>query len=197
MIRRLFFELKYLLGWTPWDTGISPPELMTFLENHEPGRALDIGCGTGTNLITMAQHGWQVTGVDFSSRAIRQAQRKAQLAGVQIQLIHDDVTTFNNIPGTYDLALDLGCFHSLSVGEQTRYASNVNHFINPGGTYLLYAWLSGGLYEFFSEGMKKSNRFPSQELITRLFAPHFELISIEHGIDHQRTSAWFTFRRRD
>jgi cyclopropane fatty-acyl-phospholipid synthase-like methyltransferase len=189
MIRRLFFELKYILGWTPWDTGISPPELMNFLENHEPGRALDIGCGTGTNLITMAQHGWQVTGVDFSSRAIRQAQRKAQKAGLQIQLIRDDVSSFDNITGTFDLALDIGCLHSLSREEQTRYASNLNRFIKPGGTYLLYAWLS--------EGMKKANSYPSQNVITRLFDPHFELISIEHGTDRRRPSAWFTFRRKD
>jgi cyclopropane fatty-acyl-phospholipid synthase-like methyltransferase len=189
MIRRLFFELKYLLGRTPWDTGISPPELIAFLENHEPGRALDIGCGTGTNLITIAQHGWQVTGVDFSSRAIRQAQRKAQKASIQIQLIRDDVTSFNKITGTFDLVLDLGCFHSLSQKEQTRYASNLNRFIKPGGTYLLYAWLS--------KGKKKPDSFPSQEVITWLFAPHFELTSVEHGTDHRRASAWFTFLRRD
>ena len=189
MIRRLLFELMYLLGRTPWDTGISPPELTAFLENHEPGRALDIGCGTGTNLITMAQHGWQVTGVDFSSRAIHRAQRKANAAGLQIQLIHDDVSSFDNITGTFDLALDLGCFHSFSQEERTRYASNLNRFIKPGGTYLLYAWLS--------EDTRKSNRYPSQEVITQLFSHHFELTSIEHGTDRQRTSAWFMFRRRD
>jgi cyclopropane fatty-acyl-phospholipid synthase-like methyltransferase len=162
---------------------------MAFLEKHEPGRALDIGCGTGTNLITMAQHGWLVTGVDFSNLAILQAQRKARIAGFQIQLFRDDVTTFSNITGTFDLALDLGCFHSLSWEEQTRYVSNLKRFINPGGTYLLYTWLSGG--------MRKPNRFPSQEVITRLFDPHFELTSVEHGTDRRWTSAWFTFQRRD
>ena len=188
MIRRLLFELMYILGRTPWDTEISPPELISFLKNNEPGRALDIGCGTGTNLITMAQHGWQVTGVDISSQAIRRAQRKAQSAGLQIQLIRDDVSTFDSIAGTFDLVLDLGCFHSLSQEARTRYASNLNRFINPGGTFLLYAWLS--------EDTKKANGHPSQEVITRLFAQHFELTSIEHGTDRHRISAWFTFRRK-
>lgn len=189
MIRRLIFELMYLLGRTPWDTGISPPELMAFFENHEPGRALDIGCGTGTNLITMAQHGWQVTGVDISSRAIRRAQRKAQAAGLQIQLIQGDVSSFHNITGKFDLALDIGCFHSLSQEDRSRYASNLNRFINPGGTFLLYAWLP--------DDTKKANAYPSQEVITRLFNQHFELTSIEHGTYRQRTSAWFTFQRKD
>jgi cyclopropane fatty-acyl-phospholipid synthase-like methyltransferase len=179
----------YLLRRTPWDTGTSPPELITFLENHEPGRALDIGCGTGTNLITMARRGWQVIGVDISSRAIQLAQRKAQATGLQIQLIRDDVSSFDNITGTFDLALDLGCFHSLSRQEQIRYASNLNHFIKPGGTFLLYTWLS--------EDTKNASNRPSQEVIIRLFAQHFELTSIQHGTDRQRTSAWFTFRRKD
>ncbi len=189
MIQRLIFEFLYLLGRTPWDTEISPPELLTFLENHEPGRALDIGCGTGTNLITMAQRGWQVTGVDVSREAIRRAQRKARAAGLQLQLIRDDVSTLGNITGTFDLALDIGCFHSLPHGKRTDYAFNLNRLIKPGGTFLLYTWLS--------EGAKKGNGYPSQETITRLFVQHFELTSIEHGTDRQRSSAWFTFRRKD
>ena len=66
MFRRIYFNLLYLFTRPPWDTGVSPPELYDFIENHEPGRAIDIGCGTGTNVITLAQAGWQVTGVDFA-----------------------------------------------------------------------------------------------------------------------------------
>lgn len=83
MISRLIFELWYLLGRAPWDTGISPPELMAFSESHPPGRALDLGCGTGTNLATMAQLGWQATGEDVSGRALFQARYKARMADVQ------------------------------------------------------------------------------------------------------------------
>ena len=42
----------------------------------EPGRALDLGCGTGTNAIWLAQHGWTAVGVDFSALAIESARRK-------------------------------------------------------------------------------------------------------------------------
>ena len=61
--RRWLFNLWYFQR-PPWDSGISPPELMEFIRSSQPGRALDLGCGTGTNIITLAKNGWQVTGVE-------------------------------------------------------------------------------------------------------------------------------------
>ena len=57
MIHRLLFELRYLLGFAPWDTGVSPPELIRLIDTHSAGHALHIGCGTGTNAITLAERG--------------------------------------------------------------------------------------------------------------------------------------------
>src|SRR5688500_14230632 len=70
------YERAYRRGKTPWDTGIPPPELVEVIEGPnalEPGRALDLGCGTGTNAMYLAQHGWTAVGVDFSSHAIESA----------------------------------------------------------------------------------------------------------------------------
>src|SRR5574342_1242280 len=118
LLRRLTFNLWYYSS-PPWDPGISPPELIDFIEKHpltssgQARRAIDIGCGTGTNVITLAQAGWQVTGVDFVPRAIRMAKGKARKAGVEVELLVRDVTDLKGITGPFDLALDIGCFHSL------------------------------------------------------------------------------------
>lgn len=45
----------------------------------QPGRALDLGCGTGANVIGLAQRGWEVTGVDWAKTAIEPGQDAAAL----------------------------------------------------------------------------------------------------------------------
>src|SRR5947208_372149 len=84
-ISNLMFRAMYRFGFKPWDSGIPPPELKELIEGPQartPGKALDLGCGTGTNTMYMAQHGWDVTGIDFVSTAIAAARKKMQAANV-------------------------------------------------------------------------------------------------------------------
>ena len=188
MIRRLFFELRYLLGMAPWDTGISPPELMGFLETHPAGRALDIGCGTGTNALTLADHGWQVTGIDFSFQAIAKARRKAHRRSLEVEFIQGQVTTLENLTGPYDLCLDIGCYHSLPPTAHDGYFQRLSELLRTGGTYLLYTFLS-------AEGTV-SPIWPTEIRLRGLAGKVFDVLSVEYGSHRHRPSAWFTFQRK-
>ena len=75
--RGRYFERAYRRGRAPWDTGVTPPEVVEEVSAMQPGRALDVGCGTGTNVLWLAQHGWTAIGVDRSATAIESARRKA------------------------------------------------------------------------------------------------------------------------
>jgi cyclopropane fatty-acyl-phospholipid synthase-like methyltransferase len=140
MLRKLFFNLAYL-HHPVWDTGVSPQELLDFIDTHPAGRALDMGCGTGTNVVTLAKHGWKVTGVDFTPRAIRQAKQKARLSGVQVTLRRDDVTRLPGLSGEFDLILDMGCYHSLSEDSHRAYLDNIDRLLASDGTLLLYMFI--------------------------------------------------------
>src|SRR5271157_1705061 len=111
-LRRINFNFWYF-SRPPWDSGISPPELFDFISKHPAGRAIDLGCGTGTNIITLAQYGWQVVGIDFAPRAIQIAKRKIKNSNIQAGLRVSDATQLNGIDGPFDLALDMGCFHGI------------------------------------------------------------------------------------
>lgn len=136
--RRLQFNLRYL-GSPSWDTGISPPELFEVIEGKVPGRALDLGCGTGTNLLTMAKLGWEVTGVDLARLSVIKARRKCRKAHVSAEVFQGDVTV-ERLPGRhFDLILDIGCFHNLSPEGRVRYQQNLQRWLVLDGIYLIYA----------------------------------------------------------
>ncbi len=185
-IRHLYFKLLYLRE-PPWDTQVSPPELLDFIAQHPPGRALDLGCGTGTNVITLAQHGWLVTGVDYIGRALRQAKEKARRAGVKADFLLGDVTKLEKITGFFDLILDIGCFHSLNNKEKEAYVQNLERLTNPDSYYMLYGFLQVG--DGNGPGLRIS------DLIA--FETIFDQVRKEEGLDRGRKpSVWLTYMRK-
>ncbi|MBN2257132.1 MAG: class I SAM-dependent methyltransferase [Anaerolineaceae bacterium] len=138
VIKKLTYALCYL-GHPPWDTGVSPPELLAFIHSHPPGRALDMGCGTGTNLVTLEQHGWQVSGIDFSGYAVKRALKRMSLLNLKGQVWKGDVSRQLPVEGFFDLILDIGCYHGLSPAERLGYRENLEIHLAPGGSFLIYA----------------------------------------------------------
>src|ERR1700737_3604541 len=143
-----FFRAAYLLGFKPWDTGVPPPELVSVVEGEDrfaPGKALDLGCGTGTNSIYLAQHGWEVTGIDFVPRAIKAARRKAAAAGVSPRFIVGDGTRLSElgVGSGYALLLDLGCFHSIPDTGRDAYVRGATEAALPGAVILLFCAARG------------------------------------------------------
>ena len=188
MARKIFFAFQYLLNNPPWDTGITPPEVYQFLEENSPGIALDLGCGTGTNALTIADCGWKVTGIDYVPKAIRIARRKARQAGLadRVKFQVGDVLDLNSLEGKHDLVLDIGCFHSFSGMDIDRYARKVLNSLSPGGSLLLYAHLKKD---------PGSSHGASEEDINVL-GKFLTLIQRQDGDEGaSRPSAWFHFQK--
>ena len=187
LLRRLQFQYWYF-SQPPWDTGISPPELLEFIRDHQPGRALDMGCGTGTNVITLAKAGWQVTGADFAPRAIKLAKQKIKNADIQATVTVNDATKLNGITGPFDFVLDLGCFHGISKDGQGRYLKQLDHVLAPNGFWLMYG--------FFKPDPLHSG--PGlDEAGLNLISTRLTLLARRDGHDDKRnrTSAWFLYQK--
>ncbi|NWF64022.1 MAG: class I SAM-dependent methyltransferase [Chloroflexi bacterium] len=185
LLRQLKFELAYLLGNAPWDSGISPPELYDFIAHHPPGRALDIGCGTGTNIITLANAGWPAEGFDFATSAVKIAKHKIKKAGVAANVFTDDATQMKNAHPPYDLALDLGCFHGIE--NKADYLAQLNRILAPGGFWLMYGFLKQEAAPI-TPGLVNSDL----NLIQR---HNLTLVSRKDGWDRrERPSAWLLWQ---
>ncbi|NIN65924.1 MAG: methyltransferase domain-containing protein, partial [Anaerolineae bacterium] len=83
-MNKRFYEFGYRYFRMPWELG-PREELVGLVESGRiaPCRAIDLGCGTGSNAIFLAQHGFEVTGVDFAASAIEKARRRADSCGVK------------------------------------------------------------------------------------------------------------------
>jgi len=186
LFRRILFQYWYFRK-PPWDTGISPPELLEFIQTHRPGRAIDIGCGTGTNVITLVRAGWDVTGVDFAPRAIKFARQKLKRAGVRGNLLIRDATKLQGITGPFDFAFDLGCFHGISQNGKPKYLNQLDRILAPNGFWLMYGFLK-------SDSLQAGSGLLETDI--DLISSRFSLVSRRDGFDNgSRPSAWFLYQK--
>jgi SAM-dependent methyltransferase len=140
----LVYRTAYFLGLKVWDRRRPMSDLVELVEGPSPpppGRALDIGCGTGTDSIYVAQHGWAVIGVDMVPRALAIAHRRADEAGVSLRFVEGDVTRLSDfgVGEGYTLLVDFGCFHTIPPDRRDAYVESVSKVAAPGSTFLLSA----------------------------------------------------------
>lgn len=190
-MNRFRFWWRYWRGNAPWDTGIAPPEIVALAARLAPGKALDLGCGTGASSIYLAQRGWQVTGIDFILAAIHKAQQKARAAHLSIDFRVGDVSRLEGLrlPGPFDLAVDVGCLHSLTPVQQQFYAKALAKLMRSGAIYALYAFAPRDL------NGRRVGLTPDD--VAQLFAPSFQVESVVTGQDTGggAASAWYDLRR--
>ncbi len=79
------------------------PGLIPIVEELKPGRALDLGCGTGRDVVYLAMKGWQATGADRLPDAIERAESLARLHNVAPTFIALDTDREPLPPGPFDL----------------------------------------------------------------------------------------------
>jgi len=138
-IGSLFYRLAYRSGRPRWDSTEPRPELVELAQGRSPGRALDLGCGTGTDCIYLAGQGWEATGVDFAPQAIAIARSRAAASRSSASFAAGDVTRLREagVRGEFDLVVDIGCYHGIPAGRRDAYAAEVAAVTKPGADLYL------------------------------------------------------------
>jgi SAM-dependent methyltransferase len=138
----------YRLGFAPWERRAVAESWQPLFEGPTamaPGRALDVGCGSGADAVFLATRGWRVTGVEFVEKALARARRRAAEEGVEVQWVGGDVARLGRLglePG-YDLLYDFGCIQGLPDPARGGAAAGLGDLAGPGARLLLVAFRAG------------------------------------------------------
>jgi SAM-dependent methyltransferase len=148
-VRRALYDLMYRTG-APWD-GPPRPELVRLVEaglltpaRLAPGRAVDLGCGTGATAIYLAQQGFESTGIDFSPIALRTARKRAMAVGMdrQVHFVEGDLTApeIPGVEGPFDLLVDYGTLDDLDPAGRGAMATLISKLARPGALFLFWCF---------------------------------------------------------
>ena len=101
------------------------------------GILLDLGCGTGSMSVKMAQKGFDVIGVDSSVGMLNAARQKAFESGEQILLLNQEMQSID-LYGTVDCAICVldGINHLPCVDDVRKTFERVSLFMNKGGAFI-------------------------------------------------------------
>lgn len=142
---RTWFETAYADGGTPtWDIGRPQPAVLRLLDAGAFGPAgagvVDAGCGTGEHALLLAGCGHRVLGVDLAAEAIGRAAAKAEARGLAADFLVHDALDLAALGRTFDVALDVGLFHTLADEDRPRYAASLAAAVRPGGHAFVLCW---------------------------------------------------------
>lgn len=123
-------------GKPPWDVG-RPQSVFVAAADQITGSILDAGCGTGENALFFAARGHRVTGIDFLEQPIAEAKRKAAQRGLAAAFLVMDALHLDDLPETFDSAIDCGLFHVFSDEDRAKYVAGLASVVKPGGRLFL------------------------------------------------------------
>ena len=145
MVSALVYDLMYRF-WVPWDGVGVRDDLRWLLSTGRvpPGaRVADLGCGSGANVVHLAEQGFDATGIDFSAVALAKARERAAGAGVgdRCRFIEADLTDPGaDLGGPYDLLIDFGALDDLRGSARRAMAGTIRRVTEPGALFLLWCF---------------------------------------------------------
>ena len=185
---------SYAAGDLPWDTGEPEPLLVAFVTSGriQPTRTLEIGAGTGTNALWLAERGFDVLGVDVARLAVEKATAKLAEHDFNCRFRTLDFLAGSPLEDSFEFVFDRGCFHVFDEEEErARFAAQVASILTPGGLWLS---LIGS-----TEGPPREVGPPRRSArdVARAIEPALEILELRgaefraHG-----AAAWFCLARR-
>lgn len=174
-----------------WDIREAQRELIAvFDERAISGSVLDLGCGTGENVLELARRGLEVWGLDSTPAAIAAAEHKRAARGLAATFLAADALDLAALGRTFDTVIDCGLFHVLEDDERRRYVRALAHVLRPGGRHLMLGFITSTrgmgprgydpdeLRSYFADGYREEFVRPGTFQTTGLLAEQRAWVSL-------------------
>jgi SAM-dependent methyltransferase len=188
-------------GELPWDDKNPAVELRQYFDAPQAGLkpqvVLEIGCGSGTNAIWLAQQGCVVTATEIAPTAVETARRRAQQAGVSVNFCLADICQARPVAAaSQDFAFDREVYHVIPAFLRPAFVKSMAQSLKRGAHWLS---LAGNKDEERDDPEVGPPQMTAVELLEHI-EPFFEVIKLERSsfvIDSGRTYlAWKALYRR-
>lgn len=170
----------------PWHYDEPPEPLVELVTSGEiaPCRAVELGCGLGSQCVALARRGFAVTGLDCSAVAIEQARVRAEQATVAASFaVADMLAPLPALGAPFDFAWDWEVLHHVFPPQREGYVDNLCALLAPAGRYYSVAfsdrdpWL-GEQGSYRTTPLGTVLYFSSETELRELFSPRFEILSL-------------------
>ncbi|MEW5812666.1 MAG: class I SAM-dependent methyltransferase [Actinomycetota bacterium] len=130
------WEARYAERERVWSGRVNP-WLAQVAESLPAGRALDLGCGEGADVLWLAEKGWQTTGVDISETALSRAAEEATRREVADRVGLKQMNLSDEFPeGSFDL-VSAQFLQSWVRLDRRRIFTLAARAVAPGGVLLI------------------------------------------------------------
>jgi SAM-dependent methyltransferase len=185
-------ELAYRAGALARPSDVPDHGLRDFVATHDPGRALDIGCGAGRNALVLATSGWDTTGVEILGSAVADARSAAEARGLNVRFIQGDVTELPTlgIGENFQLLMDGGCYHMIPTSKRDAYARSVSAVAATGATLIMVGFtrhLAFGMgrdeliKRFVGWQLVDAQPIPGEQMHQYICGPRLMRTALRHG----------------
>jgi cyclopropane fatty-acyl-phospholipid synthase-like methyltransferase len=176
-------------GSPPWDIGRPQPDFVRLAGAGKlAGRVLDVGCGTGEQVMLAATHGAEAMGVDIAELAVQRAREKAEEREIHATFEVADALHLDRLGRQFDVITDSGVFHVFSDDDRPVFVTSLRSVLRPGGMYYMMCFSDREPGDWGPRRVSKAE-------IRASFADGWSVRSIEPAqfviaIESERAQAW-------
>jgi len=159
-----------------WDLGQVAPPFVSLFENNiiVPSKTLVPGCGRGHEVVFLAENGFDVTAIDYSTGAVNHLNSVIKNRQLKSRVLLQNFFELDSThDGLYDLLIEQTFFCAISPNQRPLYIETVVRALKKGGM------IAGLFYHTGQEGGPPFNT--TREDIINHFSEFFEIKKLDHS----------------